>query len=95
MAEITFNNSTIEISAAIIAEGLALAPKEVPALMRAGEITGLYEEGADADAGRTRVTFFHRAKRFRIIVADGRVIQKTTIDFGERALPAVLRRPGG
>ena len=63
--------------------------------MRAGEITGLYEKGADADAGRTRVTFFHKAKRFRIIVADGRVIQKTTIDFGERALPAVLRRPGG
>ena len=57
MAEITFNNSTIEISAAIIADGLALAPKEVPALMRAGEITGLYEEGADADAGRTRITF--------------------------------------
>ena len=26
-------------------------------MMRAGEITGLYEEGADADAGRTRVTF--------------------------------------
>ena len=37
MAEITFNNSAIEISAAIIADGLALAPNEVPALMRVGE----------------------------------------------------------
>jgi len=95
MAEVRFNNGAFEVSATVIADGLALAPIQIPALMRTGEITGFCEEGANADAGRTRITFFYKAKRLRMIVADGRVIQKTTIDYGERALPQILRRPGG
>jgi len=94
MVEIEFHNGTVEISADLIAEGLSIAPKDVPALMRAGEITSLHEKGLDLDFGRTRITFFHRAKRFRITIdAEGHVIHRTTIDFGDQPLPSTLRRP--
>jgi hypothetical protein len=94
MVEINFYNGTVEISADLIAEGLSVEPRDVLALMRAGEITSLHEQGVDLDAGRARITFFHKAKRFRIIIdADGHVIQRATIDFGDRPLPSTLRRP--
>jgi hypothetical protein len=96
MVEIELHGGTVEISADLVAEGLSVAPRDVPALMRAGEITSLHEHGLDLDAGRTRITLFYRSKRFRIIVdAAGNVIHRATIDFGNRPLPSTLRRPHG
>ena len=96
MVEITFHNGAVEISADLIAEGLSVAPQNIPVLMRAGEITSLHEQGVDRDAGRTRLTFFYKGRRFRIIInAEGHVLHRATIDFGDRALPSALRRPKG
>jgi len=40
----------------------------------------------------TRLTFFLGGARFRIVVdAAGRVVRRSTIDFGQRPLPASLR----
>ena len=94
MAEINFSSGSVEISADLIAEGLSIAPQDVPALMRAGEITSLHEQGVYRDAGRTRITFFYKGKRFRIVInAEGDVLHRATIDFGDRPLPSALRRP--
>jgi hypothetical protein len=40
-------------------------------LMRAGKITSRCERGVDHDAGHYRLTFFHDARRLRLVV-DGR-----------------------
>jgi hypothetical protein len=96
MVEINVHSGAVEISADLIAQGLSVAPQDVVALIRTGEITSLHEQGVGRDAGRTRLTFFHKGKRFRIIIdADGQVLQRATIDFGVRPLPSALRRPNG
>jgi hypothetical protein len=45
---------------------LGLAPSDVPAKMRNGEITSLSEEGVDEDAGRRRLTFWYGGQRVRL-----------------------------
>ena len=90
---IEVHGDAIEIDAAIVAEGLGIVASQVPVLMRCGEITSLCERGTEYDAGRHRLTFFYQGKRFRVIIdGDGRLIQRSTIDFGGRPLPPQLRR---
>jgi hypothetical protein len=63
-------------------------------LKRAGAITSRSERGIGEDAGLYRLTFFHAGRRLRLIVdSAGRVIRRNAIDFGDRSLPAALRRP--
>ncbi len=45
---------------------LGLAPTDVRAKMRAGEITSQSEAGAGDDAGRVRLTFWYGGKRVRL-----------------------------
>ena len=81
------------VDAETIAQGLGIRAIDVPPLMRAGEITSRCEVGQGEDAGLTRLTFFLRGSRFRIVIgAGGRVVWRSTIDFGQRGLPASLRR---
>jgi len=55
---------------------LGLEPAEVPEKMRLGEITSQSEEGADEDAGRTRLTFWYGGFRIRITCdQDGNVVK--------------------
>jgi Family of unknown function (DUF6522) len=96
MTNVQFQNETIGIDASIVGEGLGLDASSVLSLMHKGEITSLCEQGVDEDAGRCRLTFFYKSRRFRIIVDEtGNVIQRSTIDFGGRPLPAAMRKPGG
>jgi len=61
-------------------------------MMRKGEITSLCERGMNEDAGRYRLTFFHKSRRFRLIVdRSGTVIRRSIVDFGDRPLPAAMR----
>jgi Family of unknown function (DUF6522) len=61
-------------------------------MMRRGEITSLCERGVNDDAGCYRLTFFHKSRRFRLIVdGTGTVIQRSIINFGDRPLPASMR----
>src|SRR3954469_22923731 len=90
MSQIAIRNGAIEIDASIVAQGLGLGPWLVQAMMRKGDITGLCERGVNEDAGRYRLTFFHKSRRFRLIIdSTGTVVQRSTIDFGGRP----LRRP--
>jgi len=59
---------------------LGIAPADVPAKMRAGEITSQSEQGVDKDEGRTRLTFWYQDLRIRLICgADGTVLKTTRI----------------
>jgi hypothetical protein len=61
-------------------------------MMRKGEITSVCEHGVNEDAGRYRLTFFHKSRRFRLVVdGTGTDIQRSIVDFGDRPLPASKR----
>lgn len=96
MTKITFEADDVQIDAEIIAAGLGIDPASVQLLIREGKITSRHERGEGADAGRSRLTFFHGNRRFHLIVgADGDIVHRSAIDFGDVPLPAALRRPGG
>jgi hypothetical protein len=96
MSEIEIQDGTIHIEASILARGLQLEPALVQAMMRRREITSLCERGVDEDAGRYRLTFFHKSRRFRLIVdATGTVMRRSIVDFGDRPLPASMRNLRG
>ena len=94
MTQIEIRDRDIDIEASIIAQGLELEPSSVQAMMRKGEITSLCERGVDKDAGRYRLTFFHKSRRFRLIIDEtGAIIRRLSINFGDRPLPASVRHP--
>ncbi len=89
---VSFENGSPIVDAETIAQGLGISAKDVHSLMRSGGITSRCEVGEGQDAGLTRLTFFLRGSRFRIVVdTTGRVVWRSTIDFGQRPLPASLR----
>ncbi len=89
---VSFENGSPIVDAEMIAQGLGISAKDVHSLMRSGGITSRCEVGEDQDVGLTRLTFFLGGARLRIVVdAAGRIVRRSTIDFGQRPLPASLR----
>ncbi|MEP7245669.1 MAG: DUF6522 family protein [Gammaproteobacteria bacterium] len=81
MNAIEFEEGAVRIDAAIIAEGLAIQPARVHHLLRKGKITSLCERGIDRDAGRHRLTFFHKNRRLRLVTdAAGSIIERSITD---------------
>jgi hypothetical protein len=73
----------ITVDAGLLGEMLAVAPAEVPALMRARAITSLCERGIEANDGEMRLSFFYRNRRVRLdIDRSGRILRRSTVDFG-------------
>ncbi len=71
------------IDAADLGPILGLAPAQVPALMRSGDITSMFETGEGEDAGRVRLTFFHAGKRVRFTCdQDGTVLSTIKTPIG-------------
>jgi uncharacterized protein DUF6522 len=94
MGVVEFEEGTLSIDAAVVGRGLNVEPSLVPVRMREGKITVLCERGFDEDAGRYRLTFFFRNRRFRLVVdEEGNVVQRSTVDFGDHPLPASMRKP--
>src|SRR6266496_1794935 len=82
MSKIEIGLGSLHINASVIAQGLALEPSRVQAMMRKGEITSLCERGVNEDAGRYRLTFFHKSRRFRLVV-DGTGTRERAIRHGK------------
>jgi len=96
MKALEFEDGAIQVDATIVAKGLGMAPANFMELLRQGRITSLCEKGIDADSGRHRLTFFAGNRRFRLVVEEsGVIVQRSTIDFGDRPIPMSARRPGG
>ncbi len=92
---IEFDGDDPCIDARIVAEAFALTPTQVMAALRDGAITTLTERGAGDDAGRWRLTFFHDNCRLRLIVdANGAILRRSQVDFGDAPLPPSMHRPG-
>ncbi len=95
MTAIEFADGTFEVDAEIVAAGLGIAVPLLQAQLRSGKITTRSERGVDADQGRHRLTFFSEHRRFRLVIdADGAIIQRSTLDFGDAPLPPSARKPG-
>lgn len=85
----------IVVDAEMLAPMFDIPAEDVPGLMRTQAITSICERGAGEDEGRYRLSFFYRNRRVRLSIDPaGRVLQRSAVDFGERALPAQLHRPG-
>ena len=92
---IAFEDDAVQVPAAVIAYGFELETPMVQSLMRSGELTSLCEKGESEDMGRYRLTFFYKNRRFQLVInSTGKILQRSVIDFGDRALPAALRKPG-
>ena len=93
--DIEFNDGTFVVDAGLLGELLDVPASRVPILMRDGAITSVCERGVDDNEGEFRLSFFHRNRRARLSMdLTGRIIRRSTIDFGDRPIPDALHRPG-
>ena len=86
MAEVvtvSMNDEGATVDVAILADGFGIDAADVEPLMRQGRLTSRFEKGVGSDAGRSRLTFWLDAKRFRIVVDEqGTVVKKFRTDYG-------------
>jgi len=95
-AQFEWKDGAIQVDADIVATGLGIDSARLRNEMRNGKVTSLCESGIDQDSGRHRLTFFSESRRFRLVVDDkGQILQRSTINFDGKPLPASVRRPGG
>jgi len=86
MSKIEFEDGAIQVDARVVAKGLGIEPPQVMAGLRDGEIQTLSEKGVDEDAGRYRLTFFSRTRRFRLIVDEnGTILKRLSAAFARRS----------
>ncbi len=94
MTPITFEDGDIQIDAAIVAEGLGIAPPVLLKRMREGTVTSFCERGLDSDAGRHRLTFLSAYRRLSLVVDEsGTIVERSMVDFGNRPRPVARRGP--
>lgn len=93
---VTFHHDGIEVDATIIAEGMGVSPQDVLERLRSGAITTRCEKGVAEDDGRFRLTFLSHNRRLQLVVdMAGKVLQRSSIDFGILPLPQKLRSSSG
>ena len=81
--KIDLSQSGPVIDAADLAKFLELDPEVVRQLMRAGEITSLFETGIDADAGTHRLTFGYGSTKIRLVCdTEGNVLKTSRVKSG-------------
>ena len=68
---VEFADDGVTIPAETLATYFGVSPADVLGLMRTGAIKGQLEKGADEDAGRYRLTFWHAGRRLRLTCDDG------------------------
>lgn len=61
-------STTVEIDAAIVADGLGLTPADFRQLMEDRKVSVLCERGIGEDTGLYRASFYHEGKRVRLVV---------------------------
>ncbi len=93
--KVEIHGEEIVVDAQLLGELLDIPPAEVPALMRERSITSICERGVDAHVGQYRLSFFYRNRRARLSIDHyGHILNRSSIDFGERQLPASMHRSG-
>lgn len=83
--KIMMTNGQATVDAADLGPLLGVAPADVPAKMRSGDITSRFETGVDDDAGRFRMIFYYADKRVRLTcLNDGTVLSTSTTPVKKR-----------
>ena len=81
MTGISVGDEGFVIEAQILADAFHLQAADVPLQMKDGKITSRCEKGVDADAGRWRLTFFHKDRALRLTVdAAGKILARASFD---------------
>jgi hypothetical protein len=85
MTGIQIGDDRFVVDARVIAEAFGIAAAEVQQAMRSGAITSRSEQGVGDDAGRWRLTFFHRGRALRLTVdVAGNVVTRARFDAPRR-----------
>lgn len=96
MSRIEVENDGFVVDVALLAGLLNLPASEVQRSMREGRITSVCEKGLDEHQGQFRLTFYYGSRRARINTdQSGRILFRSTLDFGKKPLPRAVRAPGG
>lgn len=94
-AQVDIVDSAFVVDAALLGELLDVPVEQMRSLMSERAITTLCEAGVGADLGAFRLSFFYRNRRARLQVdAEGRILRRSVVDFGDRPMPPLMRRPG-
>lgn len=79
MSDVSITTDGFVVDAEVVAAAFHLSPAEVPAKLRAGEITTRCEAGIDEDAGRWRLTFYSGGRALRLVVdRHGSILSRAT-----------------
>ncbi|WP_434722830.1 DUF6522 family protein [Mesorhizobium sp. RIZ17] len=93
--QVEIGTDDILVDARLLADLLRLEPTAVHSLLRTKQITSFCERGIGEHVGQYRLTFFYGNRRARLnIDSAGRVTRRSSIDFGQAALPRQLHRAG-
>ncbi len=83
VVKVSMNDEGATVDVAILADGFGIDAADVEPLMRQGRLTSRSEKGVGSDAGRSRLTFWLDANRFRIVIdGQGTVLKKFRTDYG-------------
>ncbi|MGH8261140.1 MAG: DUF6522 family protein [Steroidobacteraceae bacterium] len=94
MNAIQLADGAIDIEASLIAPDLGLDPARVLDSMRSGALTATCERGVNDDAGRYRITFFHRNRRLRLIIDEsGHILERSAARLHRRVAPPCAAEP--
>jgi hypothetical protein len=78
MPEVTPSPDGFVVDASVLAKAFDVDAAEVPAMLRARQITSRSETGVGDDAGRFRLTFYHQGQALRLTVdALGNIISRS------------------
>lgn len=81
MADVTRKGEEFTVDAGIIADGLGLPEHAIARAMSTGAITTRTERGEGEDAGRFRLSFFHRQKVLRLTVDEqGNILSRARFE---------------
>jgi hypothetical protein len=92
MATIELEEGALRIGAAVSGQGLNVESSPRSGSDARGKERDQLRARGDEDAGYSRLTFFHKNRRFRFVVdEDGNTIQRSKIGFSDRQLPTSMR----
>jgi hypothetical protein len=94
MSNVSFNTDGFVVDAELVGFAFNLSPADVPAKLRAGEITSRCEIGVGDDAGLSRLTFYCAGRALRLVVDEsGAILSRATFPTHAPAAGAIDLTP--
>lgn len=94
MKTVEFENGMVQIDAAIVAEGLGLAPSLLQQDARRPDHERCRARGRRRPRTASPV-LFSKHRRFRVVVDEtGAILQRSAVDFGDSVLPKSAHKSG-